>query len=139
MMQEECTQGKSSMTMQTRITWKVLQNPSLIVPWISESLQVIKQVRYQRQVLDELCHDVKDFIDYVRAYFILPSTIWNVSTGPLFDAGISNPRSVQIPTLVRASIDRGNGGMVGEGKNIWPNVEVHEREWYLCSCLFEIL
>ncbi|KAF5368032.1 hypothetical protein D9758_004335 [Tetrapyrgos nigripes] len=69
---------------------------------------------------------VGDKENYVRAYIILPCTIWNFATGPLFEAGISNPRSMQIPALARASLDRGNGGMIGEGKNIWPNVEVHE-------------
>ncbi|THU82952.1 NAD-binding protein, partial [Dendrothele bispora CBS 962.96] len=63
---------------------------------------------------------------YVKTYIILPSTIWNIATGPLFEAGIANPRSIQIPAIVKASIDRGQGGMVGKGVNIWPNVEIHE-------------
>ncbi|KAK7448079.1 hypothetical protein VKT23_013835 [Stygiomarasmius scandens] len=63
---------------------------------------------------------------YVNTYIILPPTIWNVATGPLFEHGISNPRSIQIPALIRASLDRGQGGMVGKGLNIWPNVDIHE-------------
>ncbi|THU98280.1 NAD-binding protein [Dendrothele bispora CBS 962.96] len=63
---------------------------------------------------------------YVSTYIVLPPTIWNIATGPLFEAGIANPRSIQIPSLVRASLDRGRGGMVGKGANIWHNVDVHE-------------
>ncbi|KIK63182.1 hypothetical protein GYMLUDRAFT_41506 [Collybiopsis luxurians FD-317 M1] len=63
---------------------------------------------------------------YVNTYIILPCTIWSIAKGPLFDQGISNKKSVQIPALIRASLDRGHGGMVGAGKNIWHNIEVHE-------------
>ncbi|KAJ3971259.1 NAD(P)-binding protein [Lentinula raphanica] len=63
---------------------------------------------------------------YVKTYIIIPPTIWGIAKGPLFDLGISNKKSVQIPALIRASLDRGHGGMVGLGKNIWHNVEVHE-------------
>ncbi|KAJ3926616.1 MAG: NAD(P)-binding protein [Lentinula lateritia] len=66
---------------------------------------------------------------YVKTYIILPATIWGISKGPLFTSGISNKKSVQIPALIRASLDRGHAGMVGLGKNIWPNVEIHERKW----------
>ena len=31
-----------------------------------------------------------------------------------------------VPTLIRASLDRGQGGMVGLGKNKWPNVDVDD-------------
>jgi hypothetical protein len=36
---------------------------------------------------------------------------------------------MQIPALISASLDRGQAGMVGEGKNLWPNVEIHERAY----------
>ncbi|KAI0267720.1 hypothetical protein BC834DRAFT_821772 [Gloeopeniophorella convolvens] len=64
---------------------------------------------------------------YVRTYIVLPSTIYGIATGKLFDLGISNPYSVQIPAAIKASVDRGQGGVVGEGKNIWPHVEIHEQ------------
>jgi nucleoside-diphosphate-sugar epimerase len=63
---------------------------------------------------------------YVKTYIILPATIWNIAKGPLFDSGISNKKSVQIPALIRASLDRGHAGMVGLGKNIWPNVAIDD-------------
>ncbi|KAH9003176.1 hypothetical protein EDB86DRAFT_3073655 [Lactarius hatsudake] len=64
---------------------------------------------------------------YVRTYIVLPSTIYGIATGKLFDLGISHAYSQQLPVAIRASVDRGQGGVIGEGKNIWPNVEVHEQ------------
>jgi hypothetical protein len=58
----------------------------------------------------------------------MPSTVYGIATGKPFDLGISNAHSVQVPLATKASLDRGQGGMIGEGKNYWPNVEVHERE-----------
>ncbi|KAF9266638.1 NAD(P)-binding protein [Marasmius fiardii PR-910] len=63
---------------------------------------------------------------YIKSYIILPSTIYSIAKGPLFDAGISNPHSIQVPALIRASLDRKQAGMVGDGVNLWPNVDVHE-------------
>ncbi|KAH9003177.1 hypothetical protein EDB86DRAFT_3117868 [Lactarius hatsudake] len=64
---------------------------------------------------------------YVRTYIVLPSTIYGIATGKLFDLGISHAHSIQLPVAIKASVDRGQGGVIGEGKNIWPNVEVHEQ------------
>ncbi|KAF8066913.1 hypothetical protein FPV67DRAFT_1215028 [Lyophyllum atratum] len=63
---------------------------------------------------------------YVKTYIILPSTIYGIATGKLVDHGIQNPHSIQIPALIDASLDRGQGGMVGQGKNLWPNVNIEE-------------
>lgn len=64
----------------------------------------------------------------MRTYIVLPPTIYGRGTGKLYDLGISNPHSIQIPIAVRTSLDRGQGGVVGEGKNIWPHVEINDRE-----------
>ncbi|KAI0649350.1 NAD-P-binding protein [Trametes meyenii] len=63
---------------------------------------------------------------YVKTYIVLPSTIYGLATGPLVDAGVVNPRSMQIPALIRASLVRKQAGMVGEGKNIHPNVHIDD-------------
>jgi hypothetical protein len=63
----------------------------------------------------------------VKVYIILPSTIYGIATGKLVELGIQNPHSIQIPSLINASLARGQGGMVGLGKNIWPNVHVGDR------------
>ncbi|KAL0566873.1 hypothetical protein V5O48_015125 [Marasmius crinis-equi] len=67
-----------------------------------------------------------DETGYVRSHIVLPSTIYSIARGPLFDAGISNPYSIQVPALIRASLDRKQAGMIGEGANVWPNVDIHE-------------
>lgn len=67
-----------------------------------------------------------DKAGYVKTYIIVPSTIYGIASNPLVDAGIQNPHSIQIPQLIRASVDRGQGGMVGDGKNLWPNVDIDE-------------
>ncbi|KAF8071994.1 hypothetical protein FPV67DRAFT_911651 [Lyophyllum atratum] len=59
---------------------------------------------------------------YIRSYIIAPSTIYGVVNNRLVEMGVQNPHSIQIPALIDASLDRGQGGMVGPGKNIWPNV-----------------
>lgn len=64
---------------------------------------------------------------YVRTYIILPSTIYGLARGLLVDIGVSNNRSIQIPAIIEASLDRKQGGMVGQGKNLWPNVHIDER------------
>ncbi|KAH9856554.1 NAD-P-binding protein [Lenzites betulinus] len=63
---------------------------------------------------------------YVKTFIVLPSTIYGLASGPLVDAGIANPRSQQIPTLIRASVDRGQAGMVGAGVNLHPNVHIDD-------------
>ncbi|KAJ3514591.1 hypothetical protein NLJ89_g2290 [Agrocybe chaxingu] len=63
---------------------------------------------------------------YVRVYFILPSNIYGLATGNLVDAGIQNPRSIQIPSIINASLGRGRGGIVGAGKNIWNDVHIDD-------------
>lgn len=63
---------------------------------------------------------------YIKSYIILPSTIYGVSDHKLTQLGIANDHSQQIPLLVGASLKRGQAGMVGEGKNIWPNVHIDD-------------
>ncbi|KAG6901123.1 hypothetical protein C0995_000372 [Termitomyces sp. Mi166 len=63
---------------------------------------------------------------YVKTYIILPSTIYGLVSNKLVDLGIQNPHSIQIPALIDASLARGQGGMVGQGKNIWPNVHIDD-------------
>jgi nucleoside-diphosphate-sugar epimerase len=63
---------------------------------------------------------------YARTHIMLPSTIYDFATGPLVTLGIQNPRSIQIPRLVGASIARKRAGMVGLGLNKWPNVHIDD-------------
>ncbi|CAL1716972.1 unnamed protein product [Somion occarium] len=63
---------------------------------------------------------------YLKAYFIAPGTIYGIAHNPLVDAGIQNSRSQQIPQLVKASLDRGQAGVVGKGASLWPNVHIDD-------------
>jgi len=67
-----------------------------------------------------------DKAGYVRSYIILPSTIFGIATGKLVDLGIQHAHSQQLPALIKAALVRGQAGMVGEGKNIWPHVHIDE-------------
>ncbi|KAI0342702.1 NAD(P)-binding protein, partial [Trametopsis cervina] len=63
---------------------------------------------------------------YVRSYIILPGTVWGLASGPLVEANVQKAHSDQIPALVRASLDRRRGGMVGKGLAMKPNVSIEE-------------
>ncbi|KAG1882321.1 hypothetical protein F4604DRAFT_1743478 [Suillus subluteus] len=63
---------------------------------------------------------------YVRTYIILPSTIYGIANTSLVKLGIQNPYSIQIPSLIKASIDRKQGGVVGKGLNLWPNIHIDD-------------
>jgi len=63
---------------------------------------------------------------FVRTYIILPSTIYAIASNKLVDLGIQNPYSIQVPALIDTSLDRGQAGMVGHGKNLWPNVHIDD-------------
>ncbi|PCH42431.1 hypothetical protein WOLCODRAFT_152461 [Wolfiporia cocos MD-104 SS10] len=90
----------------------------------SEQIESLSPQQLHRNVdLAVLNADAKGAI---TAYFVLPSTIWGMATGPLVDQGIMNRHSQQIPSLIRASLGRGDAGMVGDGKNMWPNVNIDE-------------
>ncbi|KAJ7193548.1 NAD-binding protein [Mycena pura] len=90
----------------------------------ADQIESLAPTQMHRNV--DLAITAADAEGYIKSYIILPSTIYGLATGRLVDAGIQNPHSMQIPDLISASLDRGRGGMVGEGKNLWPNVEIHE-------------
>ncbi|OJT13756.1 hypothetical protein TRAPUB_9692 [Trametes pubescens] len=72
---------------------------------------------------------------YVKTFIVLPSTIYGLASGPLVDAGIVNPRSMQIPALIEASMDRRQAGMVGEGRNFHPNVHIDDVARLYCTII----
>ncbi|TFK72944.1 NAD(P)-binding protein [Pluteus cervinus] len=63
---------------------------------------------------------------FVKTYIVLPGTIYGRASGPLVDLHVQNPRSQQLPRLLEVSLDRGQGGMVGVGKNVWPCVHIDD-------------
>ncbi|SJL10275.1 uncharacterized protein ARMOST_13659 [Armillaria ostoyae] len=63
---------------------------------------------------------------YVKTYIVIPPTIYGVPAGILNKHGLQRPVVDQVRRLVEASIARKQGGVLGEGKNRWPNVDVNE-------------
>jgi len=89
-----------------------------------EQIASLPDSQVHRNVDLELVH--ADAEGYAKIYIILPSTIWGIATGPVAEHGIQNVHSQQVPALIHGSLDRGRAGTVGQGKNIWPNVEIDE-------------
>jgi hypothetical protein len=63
---------------------------------------------------------------YVKIYLVLPSTIYGIASGVLVEKGIENPHSIQVPALIQASLERDRTGMVGQGLNLWPDVDIDD-------------
>ncbi|KJA19468.1 hypothetical protein HYPSUDRAFT_44222 [Hypholoma sublateritium FD-334 SS-4] len=63
---------------------------------------------------------------FVKTYIVLPGVAYGLPSGRLVEKGIQNSHSIAIPSLVRASLVRKRGGMVGMGNNVWPNVNVDD-------------
>lgn len=68
---------------------------------------------------------------YVKTFTIYPPTVWGAPSGPLFDAGIAHVGSIQLPLSIKTSIGRGQGGVVGEGLNVWNHAHVDDS-----TCIF---
>lgn len=89
-----------------------------------EQLKSIPSSAVHREV--DLAVLAADEEGYARTYIVVPSVIYGLAAGPLFDAKIANPHSVMVPALITSSIDRGRAGYVGEGKNFWPHVHIQD-------------
>ncbi|KAH9481425.1 Oxidase ucsJ [Psilocybe cubensis] len=89
-----------------------------------DQIETLPDTQLHRNVDLEILRADKE--GYLKSYIILPSTIWGIATGILVEKGIQNPHSIQVPALIRASLDRGRAGMVGAGKNLWPDVNIEE-------------
>jgi nucleoside-diphosphate-sugar epimerase len=76
---------------------------------------------------------------YVRAYLVFPSVIFGLGTGPIFDAKLANPHSILVPMYVKTAVDRGQPGMVGDGKNVWPVVHIRDTAELFAVLLDNIL
>ncbi|KAF8807005.1 NAD(P)-binding protein [Phlegmacium glaucopus] len=89
-----------------------------------DQIETLADTQPHRNVDLELINADKE--GYVKVYIILPSTIYGIAAGDLVEHGIQNPHSQQVPALIQAGLGRGRAGMVGEGKNLWPNVNIEE-------------
>ncbi|KAA1475304.1 NAD(P)-binding protein [Dentipellis sp. KUC8613] len=90
----------------------------------AEQIESLPDTQVHRNV--DLAVVAADKAGYARTYIILPAMIYGLATGKLVDAGIVNRRSIQVPAIIKASLARGQGGVVGEGKNFWTNVHIDD-------------
>ncbi|KAJ7495519.1 NAD(P)-binding protein [Mycena latifolia] len=90
----------------------------------ADQIETLAPTQIHRNV--DLAITQADAEGYIKSYIILPAVIFGLATGRFVDLGLQNPHSMLIPWLIKASLDRGESGMVGEGKNVWSNVEINE-------------
>ncbi|OSC98263.1 NAD-P-binding protein [Trametes coccinea BRFM310] len=89
-----------------------------------EEMESLPDTQLHRNV--DLAIIAADKNGWLYSYIVTPSTIYGLARGPLFDSGLANRHSAQIPGLIKASLARGRGGVVGEGKPIWNDVHVDD-------------
>ncbi|KAJ7495506.1 NAD(P)-binding protein [Mycena latifolia] len=90
----------------------------------ADQIETLAPTQIHRNV--DLAITQADAEGYIKSYIILPAVIYGLATGRFVDLGLQNPHSMLIPWLIKAALDRGQSGMVGEGKNVWSNVEINE-------------
>jgi nucleoside-diphosphate-sugar epimerase len=61
-----------------------------------------------------------DHADRVKTAIVCPPTIYGIGRGP------GNQRSIQIPDLIKGTLDKGHGIKVNAGKTFWSHVHVHD-------------
>ncbi|EIW84048.1 NAD(P)-binding protein [Coniophora puteana RWD-64-598 SS2] len=89
-----------------------------------EQMNSIPETQIHRNV--DLLVVEADKQGYARTYIILPSVIYGVAQGPLFDGGIGNRHSITVPFLIRSAVGRGQVGVVGEGLSKWESVHIND-------------
>ena len=75
---------------------------------------------------------------YCRTYLICPGTIYGTPKNQLVDAGLQNQHSIQIPLLIKGSLDRGQAGVVGKGLALWPDVHVDDGQFRFLLAILPI-
>ncbi|WOO80733.1 putative protein [Vanrija pseudolonga] len=84
----------------------------------------LKPARIHRGV--DLAVQAADTDGYAFSYIVIPATIYGISQTVFADKGLANAQSQQVSYVTRIGIDRKVPAQFGEGKNLWPNVEIHD-------------
>ncbi|KAI0661779.1 NAD-P-binding protein [Cubamyces menziesii] len=63
---------------------------------------------------------------YARTHIVMPSVVYGVATGPLVDAGVTNPHTIIVPIFVRGALRRGSVGVLDKGASRWGNVHIDD-------------
>ncbi|KAI0368804.1 NAD-P-binding protein [Pilatotrama ljubarskyi] len=108
--------------------------------WYSDldvaKIESLPPTAFHREV--DLLVIAADTEGYARTHIVLPSNIYGIATGPLFDAGISNPNTIFVPMLVKAALQRGSVGVMGQGVSQWADIHIEETA-DLYALLFDAL
>ncbi|KZT66776.1 NAD(P)-binding protein [Daedalea quercina L-15889] len=89
-----------------------------------EQLKAVPQTAIHRNV--DLAVISADEQGYARTLIVMPSLVYGIASGLVFDAGIAKRVSFMDVTLIKAALDRKRSGMVGLGKASWPYVHVDD-------------
>ncbi|RXK38281.1 hypothetical protein M231_04454 [Tremella mesenterica] len=68
------------------------------------------------------------------SYIVLPGTIWGKPERKVYEIGVANDTSIQIPKLVEMAVRRGQAGYVGKGENVWVHIHIQD-----CADLYTLL
>jgi len=66
---------------------------------------------------------------YVKSYLLVIPVVYGEPKSRFVDAGIQHSRCAMIILLGKPALDRGEPGVVGEGKNVWSIVDVNDCEY----------
>ena len=79
------------------------------------------------------------FEGYVRTYIVLPTLVYGVAANPLAEAGIAGAHCKFVVQIgIKQAIAAGEVGQIGEGSNVWPIVDISDREFAVLTALTQI-
>ncbi|RYP04920.1 hypothetical protein DL764_004132 [Monosporascus ibericus] len=105
---------------------------------IHDDLTGIEDIRalvraYPSRAVDNYLLDVAAQTPSIKTALVWPPVVYGAGEGPV------NQRSIQVPTLARATLERGHPVKVGEGLNRWGNIHVRDLGRLICSLVDEAL
>ena len=56
----------------------------------------------------------------------MPGIVYGMAHGPVFDNSIAKSASIHIPALIKCSLDRGRGAILGPGAAPWPVIHIDD-------------
>ncbi|KAK9778666.1 putative NAD-dependent epimerase/dehydratase domain-containing protein [Seiridium cardinale] len=85
-----------------------------------EKLRDLIRAHQQSRFVDNFVLDLAARSPGIQTALIFPPIIYGQGQGPV------NQRSVQVPTLAKVTLTRGNGVQIGKGLNRWANVHIRD-------------
>ncbi|RYP71392.1 hypothetical protein DL769_004700 [Monosporascus sp. CRB-8-3] len=85
------------------------------------------------RAVDNYLLDVAAQTPSIKTALVWPPVIYGAGEGPV------NQRSIQVPTLARATLERGHPVKVAEGLNRWGNIHVRDLGRLICSLVEQAL